>query len=191
MLYSLHCNLSGPCAAYLRDLIQQVAGRFSLDFVLKQGLTPHVTLKYPFTTRNIARVEKTLDRFARETGPTPFRVGGINGFPPDVVFCNVDFSPEARRGFNELVKRLRALDLEPWSQYDDPNLRFHTTVAARCGEHYLSVITFLKRQEKFFSCSFDHLTLLRCPDGQQNTNAWRVQSRFPFAAPPPEKRRPE
>lgn len=184
MLYSLHCTLNSSCAEYHQELVRQVAERFQLDFVLKQGLPPHVTLKYPFTTRSIARVEKQLDQFAREHVPAPFRVGGVNGFPPDVVFSNVDFSPLAMRNYNELIKRLRTLDLEPWSQYDAPNMRLHATIAHKCADQYLQVITFLKRKEKSFNCNFDHILLLRCPDGQQYSNAWRVQSRFSLSGNP-------
>jgi 2'-5' RNA ligase len=178
MRYAIHCLLYGPVVEYHRGLVQAVADRFGLGFTRDQGLPSHFTLKYEFETEDVAPVERLVERFCEAYAKTPVTVGGFGEFPPDVAFLEVHLPPEAREVFGEFVRELRGLPWMPWSPYDGENLRFHATVAERCGPRLREVREFLREREATFPGWFDNITLLVQTGLIDGISRWAIHQGF-------------
>lgn len=159
MTYAIACLLEGPVAEYQRGLIREIAGRFGLPFTLEQEIPPHFTLKYEFETEDVGPVVEIIERFCGTHSRTPVEIGGFGDFPPDVAFLDVRLSPEARVVFEEFLGELRQIRWMTWNRYDGEHLRFHATLAERCGPKLPEVRAFLQGRELTFPCWFDNIGL--------------------------------
>jgi hypothetical protein len=63
--YIIPCFFKPPIPAYHRELVDLIAERFGLTFTQRQAIPAHFTLKYHFTTRDIAQVEELVEDFVR------------------------------------------------------------------------------------------------------------------------------
>lgn len=164
--------MRGDVARYQRNLVLQIAERFNLRITKEENLAAHFTLKYWFEAENIEVIEKLIENFCKSHRKTPVRVGGFGGFPPKVVFINVELSEDAKKTFSEFIAELRKVPWLTWDNYDAENLHFHSTIAEECGEKYDDVLKFTQGKEKRFNCWFDNITILREIAREKNILRW-------------------
>lgn len=178
MTYAIACLLEGPIAEYQRRLIREIADQTGLRFTLTQAIPPHFTLKYAFETEEGHVIESLVERLCREHSRTPVTVGGFDAFPPDVVFLNVCLSPAAQAVFHEFLGELRGLSWMTWNRFDGEKLRFHATLAERCGPKLEVVREFLRGREETFDGWFDNITLFVQTGVVDGISRWAVHRRF-------------
>lgn len=178
MRYILHCQLRGDVAEYQRSLVLQIAEKFNLRITKEENLATHFTLKYWFEAENIEGIENLIENFCESHKKTPVKVGGFGGFPPYVVFINVELSEEAKKTFFELIVELRKVSWLSWDQYDGENLHFHSTIAEECNEKYEDVLKFVQGKEKHFDCWFDNITILREISREDNILRWETHKTY-------------
>lgn len=158
-----------------RQLILDTAAAFNVDGVVRDGLPPHVSLKYWFEADPSQRDEviACLRAFAQTHAPVSYRLQGV-GSSARTVFRDVVASPEMRELHAELSAELRALPWVTWEAIDHPQAHYHATVAspldpgivpqvrdfvisrARNEDVTLSTLTLLERSTPSDAADGDH-----------------------------------
>ena len=158
----LHNNFTSEIDEYHKLLVREVAQKFGLEKTLIQNIPAHFTLKYWFDADEgeLAQLERMLNEFCAAYRQAPVSIGAVKGFPPEVVFMDVQLSPEAKHIFNSLIAELKSIEWMAWDRFDAPNLHFHSTIAEECGEQYDAVLDYVRsRHTKHLNASFDNITV--------------------------------
>ena len=171
--YAIVYLLPEPAWSYYLDLWSKIERKFRMTGEPRPNIPPHITLKYPFSTADIAEVEHALAAFSRETAPAPWSIRGFSHFttPDYVIFLEVIPSPAARAIHADLLECLRPVPGMQWDTYDNADLHFHATLAHRklTRANFNDVWSFVNAQEPpAFDLSLDMLTLLKI-DGPVHT----------------------
>jgi 2'-5' RNA ligase len=182
MKYIVHCVIKGPAAKYQKDIANDVYTRFGLDMTKKEFLPAHFTLKYEFEAKSIADMEKVIQAFCDSHVKTSVSVGGFGIFP-NAVFLEVRLSKEAQKNFDELMKEFRKLRWLTWSEFDDKNMHFHSTLAKGCKDEVTEIQKFIMGREKFFECYFDNITVLKRVGSDERISKWKLHKTFSIAKP--------
>ncbi len=178
--YLLINSLKGDIIEYHRQLVDDVVDKFDLRIEQEIKAPTHFTLKYWFTADDaeLSALKAHLTDYCRSHQPSPIRLGGFEGFPPNAVFIDVIPSESARKSFNDLMARLKPLKWMEWDDYDYPNLRFHTTIAVECNEKYDAVYEYLIGREKYFDCWFDNITIIGIESRKQQISRTEILDTF-------------
>ncbi len=177
--YIIPCLFRSPqLVEYHRELVDSIADLFGLTFTRRQRIPAHFTLKYHFTTGEIARVETLLEQVVSRHRPPPVEVGGFGHFEADVVFVEVRLSDDATRVLSELTAALRPLPWMSWSAHDAENLHPHMTVVEFCRSRFTEVWEWVKTRERHFSAALDNVTILRKAGEEDGIDLWTVHRSF-------------
>lgn len=174
------CLLGPAIATYHRELVELVADRCGLTFTQRQAIPAHFTLKYHFTTRQIAQVEALAADFARRHAAAPVTVGGFGHFEEDVLFVEVALSDGAQRVLQAFIAALRTLTWMPWGPHDAEHLRPHMTIAERCRPRFRETWDLVQPFERQFTGAFDNITILRKMGESEGMDRWAVHASFPL-----------
>jgi 2'-5' RNA ligase len=158
----LHNNFTSEVDEYHKRLVREVAQKFGLQKTLFQNIAAHFTLKYWFDADEgeLAQLERMLNEFCAAYHPAPVLIGEIKGFPPEVVFMDIQLSPDAEEIFDSLIAKLKSIEWMAWDRFDAPNLHFHSTIAEECGPQYDEVLDYLaSRHTGPLKASFDNITV--------------------------------
>jgi 2'-5' RNA ligase len=177
--YIIPCLFRSPqIAEYHRELVDSIAHGFGYTFTRRQRIPAHFTLKYHFTTGEIARVETLLEQFVSRHPPTPVELGGFGHFDENVVFVEVRLSDDAKRVLSGLTAALRTLPWMPWSAHDAENLHPHMTVVEFCRPRFTEVWEWVKTRERHFPAELDNVTILRKAGEEDGIDRWAVHRSF-------------
>ena len=179
MRYLLVNAFDEPVRAYHRNLVEEVVKKFpTLTWTKEQGLPAHFTLKYSFEAVDISELEDALARLAGSHFAAPVRVGEFGCFEDQVVFAAVDGSQDAKILFTELINELSKISWMQWSEFDGPSLRFHMTIAQKCGKLCQEVLHFLEGKNRRFDVNFNNITIFRQDTAAGGVKPWKLYKRF-------------
>lgn len=120
-------------AVLVSDEVYNFMRQFEVEYLQRyggnRGLTqpPHITIKGPFDTHDLAWHANYLDSLARKTRPFTIHLRGIGAFPPPVLFLNVEPHPELSALTETILADLPAHTHTPFEANRD--LHPHATLA--------------------------------------------------------------
>lgn len=161
MKYSIFYLIKGKAGKYIQKLVQEVGPKFAENYMIKNPLPSHITIKAPFETDNIKDVEKVLREFVREHHTSKINIEGFGNFNRFVSFLNTKFSREALRTQKELLNELTKIRIKP-SKFDK-KFKPHVTVAyGNTKKSFHNIWNYLKKLDKpKFDLKFDNLTIMK------------------------------
>lgn len=179
--YGIITLLPPEATAYHEALYAAVEQRFGLSGHAVPPWPPHVTLKYYFSTDDLAPVETSLSAFARAEPPIAWTIDGFNSFHDGdvrVIFMEPRANLAVRAAHARLLDRLRAFDWMQWRQYDGPDMHYHATIAHRglTPQNFDEVWSFVTGHDSpHFDLALDNVALVEIgADGETAT----VRQRF-------------
>lgn len=176
--YFLGCLLSKRFNTYQHKLRDEIAKETGLIWTKKTNLPAHLTLKYHFSINDMENFDKILSNFCKKHKKTKIKVGGFGNFGKETIFIKAKFSKEARKTFLGLLKELHLLKDISWTNYEGPDLTFHSTLAQHVGSKFNETQKQLIGKEKYSDEWFDNITLLELIKEHKNYNQYRIYKRF-------------
>lgn len=126
-------RLHGYAKTYARELIYDVARKFKVHGVTRQGAVPHISLYGPSETKNIGKVAQEVERIGRKYSLVPFKIKGFDYFDNKnnkVVFLDITPSILLEELRWELAQSINKLIIPPPLPKDTKQkFEFHSTIA--------------------------------------------------------------
>jgi 2'-5' RNA ligase len=173
MKYFIAYLLTGEAAKKHDSLTGEIADKFGV-FRLTGFIPPHVTLKRPFDSENLAEVEGALSGFSESNVKQVLKFRGFGTFGRDVIFADVYFSPGTRKLVGELDEALKKI---PWLNFDEfeTDRKFHATLAHKdvVAEKFNAICSYLSTKHFEFDELLDNISILK-KDGE----TWTVHKQY-------------
>ncbi len=118
MYYIAHI-LQGPIVPVHQSIVADIVTTFGVYNVSERSV-PHLTLKAPFeaTYSQLQEVHTILKDFVTSQKPSPIRLRGFGHFDRDVIYINVEPSPETQQTVDEFLKLFKDLHWMSFTSYD-------------------------------------------------------------------------
>jgi 2'-5' RNA ligase len=127
--YLVEVRLMGGLKKYLKAIAYDIADEFGVQSAVDPRPVPHITLFGPYDTDRGTEARTAVRDVCSRFGLVPFRLNGFGHFRNDVIYVDIELSPELRQLRRQLAARLRPVCTQ-FQPYDvSKHYRFHITVA--------------------------------------------------------------
>jgi len=158
--------IRGEAQAYQQDLINKLAEISGENYMTEINPLPqHVTLKAPFETKDLEKLEKLIEEFVKTRTQGDIKIEGFNNFDRFVAFLDTKFdekSEEVRENLLKILVGKMGLGLQKY----DKEFKPHATLAYGNTKETFDVIW--KYLEELgnpeFDLKFDNITILIKPE---------------------------
>lgn len=159
----------------IKILKEEIRLKFAAKHALK--LPAHITLQPPFKLPEDDKVIllETLTNFALDKEPIEIQLSGFGGFPPRVLFIDVQNKEPIIHFYDRLQKVL--YKVPNFTQKEKRPLLPHITLATRDLKEKYYPEAWKEFRERKYNATFtaDKLSLLR-----HNGKSWEIYCEFPF-----------
>jgi len=160
MQYVIVYLIKGKPKIYQQGLINELSRKFNLHN-LNKHIPPHVTLKLPFSTKNIKVIEKLILNICKDSKKYPVKIKGFGNFGKEALFLDIKFSFKAKRIYKKLLKELKKIKWVSFNQYDGLGT-FHATLAyAKNKKQFSYIMKYLQKRKPSYDLEFDNISLLK------------------------------
>jgi 2'-5' RNA ligase len=161
--------LYGEVQSYHKRLVEEIADKFDVDFLAKQNVPTHFTLKDMFETEYIEELDILLSEFAKNHRAEPISLEGYNRFEDSVIYMDISLSEAAKRLYLEFIETLKKIKWMQWGPYDDANRVFHCSLAYfDIKEKYKAICRFLLSHYSYsFEAQFDNIAIYHSEHGEK------------------------
>ncbi|MFA5953211.1 MAG: 2'-5' RNA ligase family protein [Candidatus Pacearchaeota archaeon] len=175
MKYIIVYLIRGEAGKYHKMLVNNFSKKFKIKN-LNYHIQTHITLKYPFETKNIKDIEKVLMNFSKVQKSSLIKIKKIGHFRNHVLYLKTEFSKDSKLLFSNLIKiliniprmRERKIDLIARDN-------FHATLGyAKSEVQFKEMWDFLKTKHFKFNVLFDNITILK----KNDKDRWRIHKIF-------------
>jgi len=178
MKYMIVSLLGGEVQKYHQGLVEEIAVKFGVDFLAKQKVPTHFTLKDIFETEDISLLDDKLKEFSRIHKPARISLEGYNRFDDNVIYMDIKLSEEARVLYMQFIHMLKEISWMQWSPYDDENRVFHCSLAYfDIKEKYKDICRYLLSNYSYaFEALFDNIAIYYSKTGE----TWELYKSYPM-----------
>ena len=171
--YSIFYLIKGKAGRYNQKLIKEVGPKFGEDYLIKNPLPSHITIKYPFETENIKKVEGVLREFVNNHKFSKLKIYGFGNFKQSVIFMKTKFSKPALQIQKELIKEFKKIGIKP--RKFDKNLKPHVTVAyGNTKKTFKLIWNYVRELNKpKFELELNNLAIMK-----KTKNKWKIHKEF-------------
>ena len=164
MKYAIVYLIRGKAEKYHQKLVREVGPKFGENYLLENPLPSHVTLKSPFRTNKIKKIELLIRAFVKKQHQYGILMGNFGNFRKFVIFSKTKFSRPARKIQKNLIKELKKLKGLKFQRYD-LHFKPHATIAYGNTKINFNLIwNYLKKKNKQkFNLKFDNISIIRKP----------------------------
>lgn len=180
MKYVIVYLIKGKAAKFQQKLAYKIARKFDHYGTVKNKIPAHLTLKLPFETNDIKRiqeVENIIKNFSNKQKISTLILDGYGYFEnPWVAYINAKESKQMRNIYNKFIDELKRIDLFTFREYEIHGPKFHSTLAHSdlAEEKFKEIWKYLKTQPKpYFHIKFDNITILKLTD-----DIWQIHKEF-------------
>ena len=159
MKYVVVYLLRGKVQEYHKKLIKEVGPKFGEDYMIKNPIPAHITLKSPFYLKNVNVLERTLKSFVRKYKPSRIEIRDFGNFDRFVSFLKIKLT------------KISGAELREF----DINFKPHATIAyGNKKQTFDKIWEYLNKLNKpHFNLKFDNLTILKKP-----RKFWKIHKIF-------------
>jgi 2'-5' RNA ligase len=151
--------LSSPAKEWVDEVKEHIIRSYSVKDI--RGIDPHMTLKYDFDEKDLAKIEGICWSMTKTHRAARFTLNGFDAFGKKVIFFKVDPSEEMRSFYHDLFEAVQR-ERVPFAEVEKKGIHFHVTLAADVHpEQYTEILKYLHTQEHRFPLQLDNLTILR------------------------------
>lgn len=174
MKYAIFYLLKGEAKKYRDKLVREVGPRFGERYVLDSKLPAHVTLKTPFITKDIIKIENLLREFSKKHKSQEIEITGFGNFNEFVTFLKFNFPEPAKKIQKELIKELTGIK-EVNIKKHDKIWHPHATISyGNTEKSFKNIWNYLGKLDKpYFKLKFDNLTIMK-----KQGKYWKIYREF-------------
>ncbi|WP_050607852.1 2'-5' RNA ligase family protein [Clostridium niameyense] len=169
--YVIVCLVKGEALKFHESLVGNVCFKFKVN---RQKLPCHFTIKAPFETDNIKKVENLIEEFTKDKTKEDLRIKGFNHFGNRVVYMEVNPSKNAIDLHNNFIYKLKTLNEISFKANENKNKVFHCTIVTKFPQEKFSPIwEYINNFYPNFNTYFDNISILKW-----NKNKWITYKEF-------------
>jgi len=174
MKYSIFYLIKGKAKRYRNKLVKRVGPKFGEKYVLNSKYPAHITLKVPFETKNISKIEKLLERISKENKKGEIKIFGFGNFKRFVAFLKIKPDFQTKKIQKEIIKELSKLKKFEISKQDKKWVPHSTISYGNTKESFDGIWKELMNLKKIlFNLEFDNLTIMK-----KDRKFWKVHKKF-------------
>lgn len=162
MKYVIVYLLQGEAKTYHKKLVKKLAIKFKEQYLTKNPVPSHATLKYSFETKKIKEIEELLKRFCKKHKSTNLKIRKINNLHKKIIYLQLDFSKEAIKIYRDLIKELKKVSWLRWRKYDKIGNKFHVTlIYGNIAKHFKEIWEYISTLKPKFDLKFNNIAILK------------------------------
>lgn len=171
MRYVVVSVLKGKAGIFNNNLRKEVYKKFNAK---SSKLPAHFTIKSPFESDDIIKLENTLDRFSKENYSTSYKVKGYDHFDDRVIFMKVFMSEEGKKLHDRLIDAMSKIDYINFDKLDGKNKIFHITISSKKIKNIFNdLLSYVNNIPCDFDCNFDNISIYRWEN-----NTWVLHKEY-------------
>lgn len=172
--------IQGEAKSVHESITIDLAEKFD-SFPLHERIPPHLTLKRWFEPDDamLATLDKTLSDFADAHTQSNYSLKGFGHFGADVIYVDVESTPETSQIVRELMSVLRSIEGMTFDEFDDEEDDLHATVAMGALKpfDFNMLWDYLKTgTQPDFAMKLDNIALMRRGEERwEAVNTWKLK----------------
>lgn len=171
MRYVIVSVIKGKAGEFNNNLRRDVYRKFGAK---SSKLPAHFTIKSPFETENICKLDSILNEFCINNKSYPYKILGYDHFDDRVVYMNVTMSKRGKTVHDNLIDEISKLDFINFLQHDGKDKTFHVTVASKKIQPIFNEIyAYVNSINCEFNCIFDNISVFKWVD-----NTWLLHKEY-------------
>lgn len=171
MRYVVVSILKGKAGIFNNNLRKEIFTKFKSK---SSKLPAHFTIKAPFESEDISRLDDVLRIFCKNNKSQPYSIKGYDHFDNRVIFMKVLMSNEGKILHDKLIDVMSELDFINFSSHDGKDKIFHVTIASKKIQPIFNELwDYVKNINCNFNCTFDNISIYRWED-----NTWILYNEY-------------
>lgn len=173
MKYVIVYLVRGKVERYHQFLVKTIGPKFGENYLIKNPLPSHITIKSPFVSKNIKNVEYTIKNFVNTRKPVRIDVEGFGNFNRFVAFLKLKFPKQLLKIHTELLNELEDKNKIKLEEFDK-KWKPHITIAyGNTKKSFDKIWNELKEKNPKYKLKFDNITILKKPK-----RYWKIHKIF-------------
>lgn len=175
MRYVIVCQIKGEALKFHEKLVEEICSKFN---VKRQRLPAHFTIKAPFETENIDKIENLTEKFCSENTTSDILIDGFGHFRDAVVYMDVHASKKAVEVHDKYIDVLKTVPWLEWKRNEGKGRVFHCTLVSKLPPHKFNDIwNYTSDFQCHFPTAFDNISILRWErDGWVTHKEYRLEN---------------
>ena len=165
--------IKGKAEKYQQKLVKKVGPMFGETYMIEHPLPAHITLKSPFETDKLKKIESFLKEFVKKYKSDKIQIRGFGNFNKFVAFLNLKLGKSSKKVQKNLVAELKKQGIKPHKF--DIKWKPHMTISyGNTKKSFNKIWNHLQTLEKpKFDLRFDNVSILKKIRGH-----WRIYKQF-------------
>ncbi|WP_042273774.1 2'-5' RNA ligase family protein [[Clostridium] dakarense] len=147
---------------------------FNMFKAKSSKLPAHFTIKSPFESNDINKLENILDSFSKNHLSKPYKIKGYDHFDNRVIFMKVLMSNDAKVLHNELIDELSKISYIGFDKKDGKDKVFHITISSKKIQNIFNELwEYVNKIDCDFDCHFDNICIYKWEN-----NTWMLHKEY-------------
>lgn len=173
MRYVIVSVTKGNAGIFNNELRKKVFEKFGAK---SSKLPAHFTIKAPFETNDISKLDTILENFCNSNPSSTYKICGYDYFDDRVVFMKVLMSYEGKNIHDNLINQLENLTYIKFNNHDGKNKIFHITIASKkIQKIFKEIYDYVEPIPCNFDCCFDNISIFKWEN-----NTWILHKEYLF-----------
>ena len=171
MRYVVVSVTKGKAGDFNNKLRKEVYENFSAK---SSKLPAHFTIKSPFETDDISKLDNILKNFCKNNKITPYKIKGYDHFDDRVIYMKVFMSKQGQAVHNNLIDEMSKINYIKFSNHDGKDKIFHITITSKkIQKIFADVYKYVKSIPCEFDCFFDNISIFKWEN-----NTWVLHKEY-------------
>lgn len=171
MRYVVVSVTKGKAGNFNNNLRKEVYENFSAK---SSKLPAHFTIKSPFETDDISKLDNILENFCKNNKITPYKIKGYDHFDDRVIYMKVFMSKQGQAVHNNLIDEMSKINYIKFSNHDGKDKIFHITITSKkIQKRFTDVYKYVKSIPCEFDCFFDNISVFKWEN-----NTWVLHKEY-------------
>jgi 2'-5' RNA ligase len=178
MIVMLECVFKGSFEIFHNEILNEIENLFGFNFVKKENLPTHITLKYPFEIQNLEELENVLKEFSQNHSQEKLFASSFNHFNKKTIFIDIIPSEEAKKIIGNLVNSLKQISWIQFNELEKNDLHLHSTIIMDCENKFQEVMDFLDSKKFNFKLDLDNISIIKELPSDSNIRKWELYKTY-------------
>lgn len=157
--YVIAAVIKGEGGEFNANMRNAVFKRFQAK---SSTLPAHFTIKAPFETDDIAKVQEILEKFSEMEKAQPLTMEGYDHFDDRVIYMSVTLSKEAKEVHDRLIDELMKVPYIHFKDNEGKNKIFHVTITSKkIRDKFQDIWDYVNEHPYSYEDYFDNITLYK------------------------------
>ncbi|GAA0704456.1 2'-5' RNA ligase family protein [Paraclostridium ghonii] len=173
MRYVIVSVAKGNAGIFNNNIRKKVFDKFGAK---SSKLPAHFTIKAPFESDDISKLDYILEKFCNLNPISKYKVHGYDHFDDRVIYMKVLMSKQGKNIHDNLINQLANLNYIKFNNHDGKNKIFHITIASKkIQKIFKEIYGYVQPIPCNFDCYFDNISIFKWEN-----NTWILHKEYLF-----------